>query len=216
MFFPVYLNLKGKRVVVIGGGEVAERKTVSVLDAEASVTVVSPKVTSGLASLAEMHSIELHKRAYRPGDCDGAFLVLSATDDPEISKAVWEEANRSGVLINTADQPEFCDFIMPAVVRRSDLTIAISTGGTSPALAARLRARISSMLGPEYERLVGLLAGVRPEIRRRVRDEGDRKALHYRVLDSDVLSLLERNDNDGAERRIKEIIEEFTCQGKTS
>lgn len=216
MYYPVYLNLKGKRVVVIGGGEVAERKVMSLAETGASITVISPDVTPQLASLARNNSIELHKRPYSPGDCKDAVLVLSATDDPETSRAVWEEANRRGVLVNTADQPDLCDFIMPAVVRRADLTVAISTGGTSPALAATLRRKIENVIGPEYERLLDLLAKARPEIRRRVKDEQDRKALHYRVLDSDVLTLLEKDDNDGAERRLKEIIEEFVCQEKTS
>ena len=150
-----------------------------------------------------------------PGDCENAVLVMSATDDPNTSKAVWEEANRLGVLVNTADQPDLCDFIMPAVVRRADLAVAISTGGVSPALSARLRQKISAMLGPEYERLLDLLAAVRPEIRRRIEGEGGRKALHYRILDSDILSLLEKNDIDGAERRLRQIVEEFEYQEKT-
>ena len=198
MFFPVYLNLMGKRVVVIGGGEVAERKVTALMGTGASVVIVSPEVTSHLGSLAQASAIELIKRQYMPGDCENAALVMSATDDPNTSKAVWEEANRLGVLINTADQPDLCDFIMPAVVRRADLAVAISTGGVSPALSARLRQKISGMLGPEYERLLDLLGSVRPEIRRRIESEGDRKALHYRILDSDILSLLEKTDLHGA------------------
>jgi precorrin-2 dehydrogenase len=216
MYFPVYLDLKGKRVVVIGGGEIAERKVTALAETGALITVISPDATSHLALLAHNKSIELHRRPYCPGDCKDAVLILSATDDSETSKMVWEEANRLGVLVNTADQPDLCDFIMPAVVRRSDLTVAISTGGASPALAATLKRKIENIIGPEYERLLSLLARVRPEIRRRVEDEQDRKALHYRVLESDVLSLLKKDDNAGAERRLKEIIEEFVCQEKTS
>ena len=216
MFFPVYLNLKGKRVIVIGGGEVAERKVRSLVETGALITVISPDLTPHLALMGRNRSIELRMRPYRPGDCKDASLILSATADPETSKAVWEEGNRLGVLVNTADQPDLCDFIMPAVVRRADLTVAISTGGASPALAATLRRKIENIIGPEYERLLGLLAKVRPEIRRRIKDEQNRKALHYRVLDSDVLSLLEKNDNDAAEGRLKEIIQEFVCQEKTS
>jgi siroheme synthase-like protein len=215
MFYPVYLNLKGKRVVVIGGGEIAERKVESLLETGASITVVSPKVTPRLTTLSKENRIELLKRVYRPDDCSGAALVLSATDDQQVSTAVWNEAQAAGALVNTADQPALCDFIMPAVVRRGALTIAISTGGTSPALAARLRSRLSRMVGPEYERLLDLLARARPEIRRRVQHGGRRKALHYRILDSDVMSLLEQNDGNGAERRLQEIIEDFACPQKT-
>ena len=215
MFYPVYLNLKDKWVVVIGGGAVAERKVESLLDTGALIRVVSPEVTPRLSSLANEKRVKLLKRPYRPGDCNGAVLVLSATDDAEVSTTVWKDARDAGALVNTADQPAFCDFIMPAVVRRGDLTIAISTSATSPALAARLRGRLSRMLGPEYERLLDLLARARPEIRRRVQHERNRKALHYRILDSDVMTLLEQNDGNGAERRLQQIIEDFVCPEKT-
>ena len=215
MFYPVYLNLKGKRVLVVGGGEVAERKVDSLLETGTSISVVSPEVTPRLSTLSIENRIVLHKRAYRRGDCSGAALVLSATDDQEVSAAVWNDAQAAGALVNTADQPTLCDFIMPAVVRRGALTIAISTGGTSPALAARLRSRLSRMIGPECAGLLDLLARARPEIRRRVQLGHDRKALHYRILDSDVMSLLEQNDGNGAERRSQEIIENFACPQKT-
>src|SRR6266850_583644 len=170
MFYPVYLNLKGKRVVVIGGGEVAERKTESLLDTGASVTVISPHVTQRLTSLANTKRIELHTREYVRGDCKDAALVLSATDEPE----------------------------------------------ASPALASRLKEELSRFLGPEYELFLELLAQVRPEIQRRIQDERARKALHYRILDSRVLTLLQQKDSDGAARLLRELIEDFTCQERTS
>src|SRR5262245_8147029 len=114
MYYPVYLNLKGKRVVVIGGGEVAERKVMSLADTGALITVISPEVTPHLSLLAANNSIRLQQRVFRSGDCKDAALILSASDDPETGKAVWEEATRCGALVNTADQPELCDFIMPA------------------------------------------------------------------------------------------------------
>ena len=216
MFFPIYLNLKGKRVVVIGGGGVAERKVTSLMETAAAITIVSPDVTSKLLSIIDAQSLDWQKRPYAHGDCRDAALVFSATDDPKVSQAVWDEATQAGVPVNTVDQPALCDFIMPAVVRRGELTVAISTGGTSPALAATLREELSRILGPEYEQLLELLARVRPEIQRRFEDERDRKALHYRILDSELMKLLKEEDRDGAERRLKEIIEDFACREKTS
>ena len=207
MFYPVYLNLKGRRVVVIGGGPVAERKVESLLGTKASVVVISPDVTRRLASLARDKQIQLQRRAYVSGDCRGAALVLSATDDPKLSRKVFQEASAAGALVNTSDQPSLCDFIMPAVVRRGDIAIAISTGGASPGLAARLRSKICRLVGPEYGRLAELLSEARPEIRRRIQDEGERKALHYRILDSDIIDRLKQNDTAGAERLLREIIE---------
>ena len=207
MFYPVYLNLKGRRVVVIGGGEVAERKVESLLGTGANIVVISPRVTQRLESLANDARLELQKRPFASGDCNGARLVLSATDDAGLSDAVFKEGHAAGALVNTADQPALCDFIMPAVVRRGDIAIAISTGGASPGLAARLRSKIARLIGPEYARLAKMLSEARPEIRRRVHTEDERKALHYRILDSDIMERLKANDAAGAERRLREIIE---------
>jgi siroheme synthase-like protein len=207
MFYPIYLDLTGKRVVVIGGGEVAERKIESLLGTGASIIAISPEITARILVLAAGRQIELHRRRYISGDCRGAAFVFSATDDSELNRAIFEEARKEGALINTADEPVLCDFIMPAVVRRGDIAVAISTGGTSPGLAARLRARISRLIGPEYAALAKLLSEARPEIRRRLPDQKDRKALQYRILDSDIMKYLKRDDIQGAQRRLREIIE---------
>ncbi len=215
MFYPVYLDLKGKRVVVVGGGEVADRKAESLLETGASVTVISPEVTSNLAALADQKRIELRKRRYVHGDCAGAVLVFSATDDPEVSRNVYREAIALRIFVNTADQPALCSFILPAVVRRGDIGIAISTGGTSPALASRLREEIAKIVGPEYARFAELLSRARSEIRRRVRDEQDRKQLHYRILNSDIMALLKANDTAGAARSLRELVEDSVCRQRT-
>jgi siroheme synthase-like protein len=207
MYYPIYLNLKDRRVVVVGGGEVAERKVESLLGYGASIIVISPEVTPGLDSLAQSRQIELQRRPYAAGDCNGATLVFSATDNPSLSGKVFEDGRHAGALVNSADQPALCDFIMPAVVRRGDIAIAISTGGTSPGLAARLRRKIAGFIGPEYAKLAAFLSEARPEIRRLVPDQARRKALQYRILDSDIMDRLKRNDSAGAKRRLREIIE---------
>src|SRR5215471_11185029 len=134
MFYPIYLNLTGKLVLVVGGGEVAERKIESLMGTGAVIRVVAGEVSERILVLATERRIELHRRPYACGDCAGATLVLSATDDPGVSRIVFEDARKAGALVNTADQPALCDFIMPAVVRRGDIAIAISTSGTSPGL----------------------------------------------------------------------------------
>jgi precorrin-2 dehydrogenase/sirohydrochlorin ferrochelatase len=207
MFYPVYLNLKNKRVVVIGGGVVAERKVETLLGTEASINVISPELTPRLEALAQSSQIQLQRRAYVAGDCAGAALIFSATDDAAVSRAVFDEAIKEGVLVNTADKPVLCDFIMPAVVRRGDIAVAVSTGGTSPGLAAQLRDKIATVIGPEYAQLAELLARVRPEIQSRIPNEDQRKALHYRILNSDIMERLSQDDREGAERRLREIIE---------
>jgi siroheme synthase-like protein len=215
MFFPIYLNLSGKRVVVIGGGEVAERKVASLSGTDAAITVISLTLTSQLLTLSKSNAINWQKRSYVPGDCSDATLVFSATDDPNVNHQVWEEATQAGILINTADQPSLCDFIMPAVVRRGELAVAISTGGASPALAATLREQLSEALGTEYEELLEILSQARPEIQQRFQDERDRKAIHYRILQSNLIDLLKRQDRKGAERVLRSVIEDFASQEKT-
>src|SRR4051812_10403379 len=118
MFYPIYLNLTGRRALVVGGGEVAERKIESLFGTGAIITVISPNVTDRISNLALEKRIEVERRAYKTGDCGAAVLVLCATDDAEVNQMVFNDAHRAGALVNSADQPAFCDFIMPAVVRR--------------------------------------------------------------------------------------------------
>ena len=211
-YYPVYLNLKGRRVSVIGGGKVAERKVASLLDSGASIEVISPEATVRIAALANAGIIEWQRRPYSKGDCVGVAMVFSATDDPDVSRIVFDDAREAGALVNTADETALCDFIMPAVVRRGDLSIAISTGGRSPALASQLRRKLSKILGPEYGRLLSLMSRVRPEIRQRVERSEARKHLHHRILRSGVLQLLRRHDGSGAEKLVHNIIEEFALE----
>src|SRR6266446_2248924 len=139
MFYPVFLELKDRPVLVVGGGAVAERKVESLLEAGASVTVVSPEVTPVLKERSAQGKIRLHLRRVAEPDLEGVMLVISATDEASIQKEVARWAASRRVLVNTVDQPDLCDFIVPAVVRRGDVTVAISTSGVSPALAAELR-----------------------------------------------------------------------------
>jgi siroheme synthase-like protein len=214
-YYPVCLNLSGKTVVVFGGGYVAQRKIETLLDTCARIVVVSPAVTPDIAALAQANRLTWHPRIYEPGDCVGATLVFSATNDSDARDAVFEEARALGVIVNTVDQPSLCDFIMPAVVRRGSLTVAVSTGGASPALAASLRRKLSRILGSEYGRMLELLSRIRPEIRQRIKEPKDRREVHYRIARSEILSLLRKREQEGAERRLREIIDEFVLQEET-
>ena len=138
-YYPVFLNLRGRRCVVVGGGAVGERKTAQLLAAGAAVTVVSPVVTSTVGAWAAEGRVEWREHPYAQGDLAGAFAAVAGTDDAHANRAVWEEAKREGVLLNVVDDAPLCDFIAPAVVERGAVTIAVSTGGASPALARKLR-----------------------------------------------------------------------------
>jgi len=205
-FYPVFLDLRGRRAVVIGGGAVAEQKVHGLIAAGAHVTLVSPETTPPLADLARRGAIEIRRRPYRPGDLAGAWLAIAATDDRSVNEAAWAEAERVGVPLNAVDDLEHCSFIAPAIHREGDITVAVSTGGKSPALAVRLRQRIARLVGRAEARLCALLGELRPELAGRVPDARARTALWYEIVDSDVIDYVRRGDVEGARRRIEELL----------
>lgn len=144
--FPIFLKLTGRPCVVVGAGHLAESKIESLRAADAAVTVIALQVSERIARMADSGEISLQQRPYRHGDLTGAFLVVAATDQPAVNRAVFAEATESGVLCNAVDDPPFCDFYFPSVVRRGDLQIAISTAGNSPALAQQLRKELNAQL----------------------------------------------------------------------
>ncbi|PYP60593.1 MAG: uroporphyrinogen-III C-methyltransferase [Gemmatimonadetes bacterium] len=208
VFYPVFLDLRGRRAVVIGGGAVAEQKVRGLLAAGAHVTVVSPDMSPGLADLARRSAIELRRRRYHDHDLAGAWLAIAATDDRAVNEAVYAEAERLGVPLNAVDDLEHCSFIAPAIHREGDITVAVSTGGKSPALAVRLRQRIARLVGRVEARLCELLGELRPDLAERVPDARARTALWYAIVDSDVIEFVRRGDIDGARGRIEELISE--------
>jgi precorrin-2 dehydrogenase/sirohydrochlorin ferrochelatase len=149
-YLPIFLDVTGRRCLVIGGGEVAARKVASLLDAGAEVVVVSPSLGEAMAELARAGRIIYTTRGYAPGDMAGAALVYAATDDALLHQRLHAEASARGIPINVADVPALCTFIAPAVLTRGSLTIAVSTDGASPAMAKRIIARLGGLFGPEY------------------------------------------------------------------
>ena len=143
-YYPVFLNLKGRLCVVIGGGEVAERKVKGLLECEARVRIISPEVTPWLRDVAGQGEVDWLPREYREGDLKGAFLAIASTDRQPVNEAVAAEAAREKVVLNVVDNTPLCTFIAPSVVTRGDVTVAISTGGASPALARKLRESLES------------------------------------------------------------------------
>jgi precorrin-2 dehydrogenase/sirohydrochlorin ferrochelatase len=162
--FPMFLKLAGRRCVVVGAGPLAESKIASLLDAGAQVVVIAPEATPGVQELAAAGKLRWLNRPFAAGDLNEAFLVVAATGSPESDEAVFREGRQSGVLCNAVDDPPRCDFYYGAVVRRGPLQIAISTGGASPALAARLRRELEEQFGPEYQNWLLHLAERRREI----------------------------------------------------
>ncbi len=200
-YYPVFLDLKGKSCVVVGGGSVAERKVGMLLEHEASVTVISPVLIQGLQQLAEQGAIQVIPRKYRRGDLQEAFLAIAATDDAAVNAAIAEQGRKHRTLINVVDDPKASDFIVPSIVRRGDITIAIATAGTSPALARKLRTNLEAALPAEYASVASIVSEVRKELaQQQVPVDGD---TWQRCLDIDLLlKMVKKGQLDEARRML--------------
>ena len=207
MFYPLFLDLKDRRVLVIGGGEVAERKVESLLAAGATVTVVAPILNSALTKLADSKAVELRQRRFIESDLDGNLLVISATDDPAAQQQIAAAARERNILINTVDQPQLCDFIVPAIVRKGYVVLAISTSGRSPALAAALRAKVDSLITDDAARAARILGEVRSEVHSRFADPGSRKKVFESIVASGIIDWIKECDDAAALERVRAIIE---------
>ncbi|AYO29691.1 MAG: precorrin-2 dehydrogenase [Thermoanaerobacteraceae bacterium] len=160
-YYPVMLNIEGKRCLVVGGGSVAHRKVLSLLECGAIVTVIAPEVNESILKLWKEARIRLIRRNYIKSDLAGYFIVVAASDDRDVNKLIAEEAGAGGVLVNVVDDGELSSFIMPSVIRRGDLTVAISTGGKSPLLSKMLRQKLEEILPAECEELLKKLGKAR-------------------------------------------------------
>ncbi|HXG35862.1 MAG TPA: bifunctional precorrin-2 dehydrogenase/sirohydrochlorin ferrochelatase [Dehalococcoidia bacterium] len=203
-YYPVFLDIAGKPVLVVGGGKVALGKVEGLLQAGAQVTLISPQLYPNFQSLLELKRLAWIDRAYSRGDVDGYFLVIIATDQRELNAAIVQECREKGVLTNAVDDPANCDFVMPSVIRRGSLTVAISTGGESPAAARRIREELETFLTDDYAALLDLASEVRQELRARnlaVKPEAWNKA-----LDADLRSLLAVGQREEAKRRLTDLL----------
>jgi siroheme synthase-like protein len=200
--YPVFLEVGGRPCVVIGGGPIAEGKVKGLLAAGAAVTVVSPTLTDALAEAVRAGEIVHRGRGYEEGDLAGFTLAFVATDDTVINAAVAEEGRRRGVWVNAADDPAHCDFILPSVLRRGPLAVAVSTGGASPALARAVREEIERHVGDDY----GVLAEVAGDVRRALRSErrpANATAWRDALADPRLRRLAARGDRVGARARLR-------------
>lgn len=208
--YPIaVVNLHSARCVVVGGGQVAARKVAGLQAAGARPIVISPDLGQSLQEQANAGEIETIRREYQSGDLTGARLVIAATDDPDTNESVWQEARAIGCLVNVVDDPARCNFHVPAVVRRGALAVSVSTGGSSPLLAGRIRRTLEQQFDAAYEPYLALLADLRPVVSEQVPDPAQRRAIWEALLDSEIIELLRSGEPENARRRAQTIIE--TC-----
>jgi len=196
----MFADLNGRRCVVVGGGLIAQRKVTTLLRCGADVTVVSPTLTRRLAGYARRRRIRHLARPFRPADLSGAWLVLAATDDQRANELVYRSATRRRIFTNVVDQKPLCSFIAPAIVRRGPLTVAVSTGGASPALAKRIRRELGEQLGGDYVAMLRLLASLRGVAKRRLPSPRDRKRYFDALVDGRVFALVKAGKPGEARR----------------
>ena len=193
-YYPVYLDVRDRTCLVVGGGAVGTRKARTLLRAGARVTVVSPEVTADLEALAEEGRVRLHRRPYAADDMMDVFLVFGTTDNRALNRKISEDARHRGILCNIADQPDRGQFVLPSVVDRGDLLISISTSGKSPALARRIRRRLENDYGDEYALMIKLLGDLRRRLLAAGHDPRGHKQKFEALLDSDLLDWIRAGD----------------------
>jgi len=205
-FYPISLDISNEKCVVVGGGDVAERKIIRLLECGARVVLVGKTITPGLRAMKDEETIEHVPDDYREEHIEGAFLVIGATDRNDVNERIYRDSRSRGILVNVVDEPARCNFIVPAIFRRKDLLIAISTGGKSPALARKLREKMEEKYGPEYGILLDIMGNLRKKIIARGGTSAENKRIFESVLDSDILRHVREEEWD----RVREIVRDLT------
>jgi precorrin-2 dehydrogenase/sirohydrochlorin ferrochelatase len=204
--YPIFAVIENKPCLVVGGGAVGERKVHDLMAAGARVTVVSRTLTPELAALASRGEIRYLPEDFQEAQLDGMALVIAATDDPKVNAKVSTAAQARGIWVNVADDPEYCTFIVPAMVRRGDLTLAIGTGGASPALARQLREELQQHFGPEYGPYLDLLRRVRTRLLSERRAHPDNGPLFHRLVHSPLREAVARGDRARVVSVLQEVL----------
>lgn len=205
-YYPVNLDIRGRRCLVVGGGRVGARKVRTLVQCGAVVTVVSLEASAALVQWAADGIIVLERRPYRQSDVKGQFLVIGATDDERLNRQISADAESRSLLCNIADRPEICNFTLPAIVRQGDFVIAISTAGKSPAFAKHIRNRLEIQFGPEYGTLLDLMGAIRRRLLADAHEPEVHKPLFERLIAEDLLGMVKDNDIDRIDQLLKRVL----------
>lgn len=203
---PIFLNIRGQSCLVVGGGEIAARKASLLTEAGADVRVVSPELSNNLKKAVSDGLLKHVARTFEPADLDGVALVIAATDDEAVNRQVSELAKAKPIPVNVVDNPELCSFVMPSIIDRSPVQIAVSTGGTSPVLARMLRAKLESTIPVTYGRLAQLLEKYRDKVKARFSDVNARRTFWESVLEGRIAELMFSGKDEAAEQELNDAL----------
>jgi precorrin-2 dehydrogenase/sirohydrochlorin ferrochelatase len=205
-YYPIYLDIKDRDCLVVGGGSVGTRKVLTLLECGANVTAVSEAVSEKLHQLSNNDLIILKERPFQISDLDDRFLVVGATDNQELNYRIHAEAERRGLLCNIADRPESCNFILPSIVNRGDLIIAISTSGTSPAFAKKLRKQLEGEFGDEYTEFLRLMGAIRKKLLNGNHEPEAHKHLFEQLIERDLVKMIKNSDMDNINSVLLDVL----------
>jgi precorrin-2 dehydrogenase/sirohydrochlorin ferrochelatase len=215
-YYPVFLDVEGRKCVVVGGGTVALRKAKALADAGARVGVVSPQFCRSFLSLEKKATVTLFRKRFQANDLDRAFLAIACTDDRNVNDRVHDAANRRGILVNVVDFPPQCNFIVPSVVSRGALTIAVSTSGVSPALARRIRIELESLYDNKYATFLALMKKARDKVIKEVSSAQKRKKLFESLTTPRFLSEFAGKQKGDAKRLFEEKLRALLSRAKNN
>ncbi|MGB9499068.1 MAG: bifunctional precorrin-2 dehydrogenase/sirohydrochlorin ferrochelatase [Dissulfuribacterales bacterium] len=205
-FYPIYLNIKNRKCLVVGGGAVAARKAETLAKCGAIVMVVSQDFTESLHEIEKRSAVTLICRPYESSDLDGKFLVIGATNNEELNRNISADAEKRNMLCNIADVPDICNFILPSIICRGDFSIAISTSGKSPAFAKKLRKDFEKTFGEEYARFLTLMGAVRNKLLAEKHAPEAHKPLFEKLINSGLIDLIKNNRTKDINRLLDEIL----------
>jgi uroporphyrin-III C-methyltransferase/precorrin-2 dehydrogenase/sirohydrochlorin ferrochelatase len=205
-FLPIFMNIRGQRCLVVGGGEVAARKTALLQEAGADILVVSPALSSSLAGQLQQGRVTYREGTFEAADLDGVILVIAATDDEAVNRQVSALARARALPVNVVDNPELCSFIVPSIIDRSPVQIAVSTGGASPVLARLLRTRLESLIPSTYGRLATMVDGFRDRVKARFTEVNARRNFWEQVLEGRIAELVFAGKDEDAEAELEKAL----------
>lgn len=206
MYYPSMLNLQGKSAVVVGGGRIAYRKILSLLEANASITLISPVITNELFVLHEEGKVLWKKKNFEPTDVTSAFLIIAATDNPNVNIFVYESINEFQ-LINVVDNPSLSNFIVPSYFQRGKLIISVSTSGASPLLSRKIKEKLSTIYDESYEEYLSFLEECRGKIKKTIIDPKNKKQILQKLLDETFFELTKEKKYAERDEKFQELLQ---------